>query len=230
MSITLYELASNDPERRFSPFCWRIRLALEHKGLDYDAVEVGFMEKERLKFSGQDKVPVLVDGDSVISDSWEIAAYLERAYPDRPSLFGGQEGLSLSRFFVDWTDTILHPALVRLLVADQFGQLREEDKPYFRESRETRFGVTLEEFCKDSENRTKILRQELTPLRRMLGQQPYIGGNTPLMADYTVMGAFMWARSVGKTPLLAEDDPVLQWRNRIIGRLGPMSAKLKAHY
>jgi hypothetical protein len=28
MGILLYDLAGRDPERRFSPYCWRIKLAL----------------------------------------------------------------------------------------------------------------------------------------------------------------------------------------------------------
>ena len=35
-------------------------------------------------------VPVLRDGDRVVRDSFDIALYLDEAYPDRPSLFGGE--------------------------------------------------------------------------------------------------------------------------------------------
>jgi hypothetical protein len=31
MSITLYDLASAEADRRFSPFCWRTHMALAHK-------------------------------------------------------------------------------------------------------------------------------------------------------------------------------------------------------
>ena len=31
---------------------------------------------------------MLVDDDTVVTDSWKIACYLEEAYPDAPSLFG----------------------------------------------------------------------------------------------------------------------------------------------
>ncbi len=33
MAITMYDLAGADPNRRFSPFCWRTKMALAHKGL-----------------------------------------------------------------------------------------------------------------------------------------------------------------------------------------------------
>jgi hypothetical protein len=33
MGMQLYDLAGAESERRFSPYCWRIKLALMHKGL-----------------------------------------------------------------------------------------------------------------------------------------------------------------------------------------------------
>jgi len=40
------------------------------------------------------QVPIIQDGDKVVKDSFAIAQYLERTYPDRPSLFGGPGGAS----------------------------------------------------------------------------------------------------------------------------------------
>jgi hypothetical protein len=44
------------------------------------------------------QVPVLVDGIIVLSDSFEIAEYLEDAYSDAPLLFGGQGGQAGCKF------------------------------------------------------------------------------------------------------------------------------------
>ena len=229
MTIKLYELAGAEDDRRFSPYCWRIRFALDHKQLDFEPVACRFTDKDVIAFSGQDKVPVLVDGDNVISDSWSIACYLEQAYPDRPSLFGGPAGQSLSRFYVDWTDTVLHGTLIRLLASDIHAHLHERDKSYFRESREKRFGTTLEEFCSDHAQALQELKRILTPLRRTLQNQLYLGGEAPLYADYSVMGAFMWARSVSQMPLLVSDDPVALWRSRLLGQLGEEASRFKAY-
>ncbi|MFC1456035.1 glutathione S-transferase N-terminal domain-containing protein [Microvirga arabica] len=229
MTIKLYELAGAEDDRRFSPYCWRIRFALEHKQLDFEPVACRFTDKDAIAFSGQDKVPVLVDGDNVVSDSWAIACYLEQGYPDRPSLFGGPAGQALSRFYVDWTDTVLHGTLIRLLASDIHAHLHEKDKGYFRESREQRFRATLEEFCSNQTQTLQELKRILTPLRRSLQSQPYLGGDAPLFADYTVMGAFMWARSVSRVPLLEPDDPVALWRSRLLGRLGEGAARLRAY-
>jgi glutathione S-transferase len=229
MTIKLYELAGAEDDRRFSPYCWRIRYALQHKGLDFETIACRFTDKDVIAFSGQDKVPVLVDGDTVISDSWIIACHLEQAYPDRPSLFGGPAGQALSRFYVDWADTVLHGTLIRLLASNIHAHLHEKDKDYFRESRERRFGTTLEEFTSDQAQSLQELKRILTPLRRTVQSQPYLGGDGPLFADYTVTGAFMWARSVSQVPLLEPDDPVALWRSRLLGRLGEEASRLRAY-
>ncbi|WP_375505338.1 glutathione S-transferase N-terminal domain-containing protein [uncultured Nostoc sp.] len=58
--IRLYDLAGAEDDRRFSPNCWRVRLALLHKGLPFETVPWRFTEKETIAFSGQGKVPVIV--------------------------------------------------------------------------------------------------------------------------------------------------------------------------
>ena len=67
MTIELYDLAGADDRIRFSPYCWRARMALAHKGLSVETVPVRFGEKEKIEFSGQKLVPVIRDGDNVIA-------------------------------------------------------------------------------------------------------------------------------------------------------------------
>jgi glutathione S-transferase len=38
MALILYDLAGADAERRFSPYCWRIRLAVAHKGMEVETI------------------------------------------------------------------------------------------------------------------------------------------------------------------------------------------------
>jgi len=227
MGITLYELAGADEDRRFSPYCWRILMALRHKRLDFESVPWRFTEKDAIAFAGTDKVPVLVDGETSIHDSPAIAAYLERAYPDRPSLFGGPEAQALSRFYVDWTDMVLQPALFRLVVADIPALLAPIDVEYFRRTREARVGTTLEQFCADREPKLQALRQLLAPLRRTLGEQPFLAGEAPMWADYVVFGAFQWARCVSPIRLLEEDDPIHTWRGAMMELFDGLAAKAK---
>ena len=68
MSIQLYDLASADPKLRFSPYCWRVKMALAHKGLEWEEIPWYFTEKERLPDPNAGTVPVLVDDGKVVSD------------------------------------------------------------------------------------------------------------------------------------------------------------------
>src|ERR1044071_2431378 len=98
----LFDLAGAEDDRRFSPDCWRTKMALAHKGLEVETVPWRFTEKDVIAFSGQDRVPVLVDDGHVVADSWQIAVSLEDTYPDRPPLFGGEGGRAVSRFVNSW--------------------------------------------------------------------------------------------------------------------------------
>ncbi|BBK29522.1 glutathione S-transferase [Stella humosa] len=225
MTRKLYELVGADPTRRFSPFCWRSCLALAHKGLDFETVPWRFGETERLAFAHHDKVPVLVDGERVASDSWAIAEYLEANYPDRPALFGG--ALATMRFVSAWADGI-NPALVRLIVSDIPAVLGAAEQDYFRSSREKRFGMPLEAVTADREQRLPAFRALLQPLRATLAAQPYLGGTTPDYGDYMVFGSFQWARCVSPFRLLATDDPVHAWRERMLDLYGGMARLVPA--
>ena len=149
MSITLYDLAGAEAERRFSPFCWRTKMALAHKGLAVETVPWRFIEKDKLPSPNQGRVPVIRDADAVVHDSSAIADYLEEHYPDRPSLFGGEVGRGLARFVQNWTETVLHIGLIRLVLLDIHRHLDPENQAYFRQDREKRFGMTLEDFVGD---------------------------------------------------------------------------------
>src|SRR5437867_12398423 len=114
--MKLYDLAGAEDDLRFSPNCWRIKMALEHKGLAAETVPWRFVEKDVIAFSGQKAVPVLVDGEKIVSDSWEIARYLEHAYLDKPSLFGGPAGEGLALFVQFRCEPPLHCVILRLIL------------------------------------------------------------------------------------------------------------------
>ena len=134
--IEVYDLAGAD-DRRFSPFCARTKAALRHKGLDYSTVPIRFCDKDKLAFSEQERVPVIVDDGRVVADSWKIAEYLEDRSPD-PALFPGPGMKEACRFFTMYVDRTLHPALFPVVVYDIFEKIEPVDRAYFRESREAR--------------------------------------------------------------------------------------------
>ena len=225
MGLQLYDLAGAESERRFSPYCWRTKLALMHKGLPFDTLPWRFSEKNVIAFSGQGRVPVLVDGDRVVSNSWTIATYLEDAYADRPSLFGGDGGRAVTRFVNSWADGVLVGGILRLVVTDIFAHLDERDRAYFRQTREQRLGAALETISADRETNVLAFRKTLEPIRAVLAAQPYLGGEMPAYADYAVFGCFQWARCISPFPLLLKDDAMWAWRDRLLSAFDGFAGK-----
>jgi len=215
MPIQLYELAGRD-DRRFSPYCWRTRMALEHKGLTYETVPVRFTDKDVIAFSGQERVPVIKDGDTIVSDSWAIAEHLEDHYADAPSLFGGEVGRDLAKFMNVWADRALHLALIKLVIVDILDHVDPADTDYFTESRTARFGKSPAEVQTRSEFDIKAFGAAVSTLRAALDGQNFLSGSTPAYGDYIVFGAFAWARSISDYPLIEQDDAVYAWRERML--------------
>ena len=59
MALVFHERVGLDG-RRISPFSWRIRYALAHKGLEPDVVPTRFADVERIRaLSGQHFVPII---------------------------------------------------------------------------------------------------------------------------------------------------------------------------
>jgi glutathione S-transferase len=229
MAITLYDLAGAEADRRFSPFCWRARMALAHKALDVETVPWRFTEKDKLPQPNAGRVPVIVDGGKVVHDSTAIADYLETRYPNRPTLFGGDSGRALTSFVQNWTETVLQPALVGLVVLDIWRHAAPQDQAYFRQLREERFGTSLENVVKDRQQRLPAFRDSLAPLRRTLERQKFLCGEAPAYPDYVVFGAFQWARAISDFALVAADDPVAAWRGRMLDAFGGLARSAPAY-
>ncbi len=226
-ALTLYELAGADSELRFSPHCWKTRMALAHKHLEARYVPWRFMDIKHIASKGIGTVPVLLDGDEPIGDSWQIALHLESRYPDRPSLFGAQEAIPVTAFVNQWADLTLLPALARILLLDIHRLLDPKDQTYFRKSREARFKASLEEIVAPLEQNLAVFQQALAPLRRLLRQQPYLAGDTPAYADYCVFCFFMWARCTSNIEVLAVGDSLIAWRDRLLDAFGALAREAK---
>lgn len=216
--MLLYDLAAADG-RRFSPFCWRIKMALAHKGLAFETVATPFTAIADIPGGGHRTVPVLDDGGRQVRDSFAIALYLEETYPDRPSLFGGPAGLAAARFVDAWTLSVM-ARISRVILLDIHDTLAEPDRAYFRASREKRFGTTLEAFVADRDAHVAALRDALLPLRLMLRSQPFVCGDAPAFGDHMAFGMLQWPRVASPVAILADDDPVRAWFERCLDLYG----------
>ena len=216
MAIILYELCGRDRGRVFSPHCWKARMALAHKGLAYESRPTAFTEIPAIAGGFSKTVPVIDDDGTLVRDSFDIARYLEKTYPDQPTLFGGPGGEATVRFVERWTQFTVQAPLLRLIVADINATLDAPDQLYFRKDREAKLGKTLEDIQAGRDERLDAFREFLRPLREMLKFQPFIGGKSPLFHDYVVFGSLQWARVASPFKLLANDDPVAAWFERLL--------------
>jgi len=74
-------------QAEWCPFSHRVRAKLTELGVGYEAVNVSASseKREELKdITGDSAIPVLVDGEKVISDSGEAISYLEGKYDANP--------------------------------------------------------------------------------------------------------------------------------------------------
>ena len=220
----LYELTTEDG-CSISPYVWRTKFALAHKQLAYESRPAGFTEIAAIGPGTFKALPVLDDGGTWIGDSWDIAGYLDRTYPEAP-LFASPAEYGAARFFEKWLGIEVVTNLFRICVLDIHDRLREEDRAYFRESREARLGTTLEAAHARREEYLPELRQRLLPLRLTVREQAFIGGEAPSYADYAAAGALIWAGSVATVTLLEPDDTVLSWLRRCLDLYGGIGASL----
>ena len=144
MSLKLFELVGTDEGRPFSPFCWRTRMALAHKGLSAQTIQRYFTEKDAIAPHKSEKVPVLIDGESSVADSWAIANHLEDRYPVQPSAVRRRGRAAPSRRTINWWgDIAVVGSMFSLIVADIPAHLKPVgDAAYFTSSREAKLRQT----------------------------------------------------------------------------------------
>ncbi len=208
--IHLWELGGQE-DRRYSVFSWRTRWALRHKGLQFESHPILQIDKATIAFSGGTTVPVIRDNDIVVRDSWQIADYLESAYPQSPSLFGGAQGRALCFFFNQWTDRSVMPIAFSVLACDAIRIQDPADRAHFAATtaRFTRSDAA-ELKIRQPENLERLARA-VAPARAALRDQAFLGGAAPCYADYTIASVYQWARIVSPVDPLHDDAILRAW-------------------
>jgi len=220
--ITFYDLQLSTGAT-ISPFVWATKYALAHKGLEIEIVPGGFTGILDRTGGKSERLPAIIDNGEWVLDSWLIAEYLDRKYPDRPTLIGDPSVRVLAQFVETWLwQQAISPWMTCFLKSYRDLSL-PQDHEYVTSSRERMFGRKIEDIIVGREDRIPTVPPKLELLRTTLKQSPWLGGESPNYADYRALSVFLFCASVADTPVLTDDDPLRDWIDRgfdLYGRLG----------
>lgn len=92
-----------------SPYVRKVLACLEMKGIDYavDPITPFFGNEDFARLSPLRRIPVMIDGDVVLTDSSVICAYLDEAYPQTPLLPASPAERAQARWLEEFADTRL---------------------------------------------------------------------------------------------------------------------------
>ena len=142
-----------------------------------------------------------------------IAAYLDETYPDTPTLLGNG-GLERAQEIEKILGETGFPNFFPLYIKDICDGLPEKDAAHFRNTREARFGATLEDISANRAARLPDARAALEPLRLEVAKAPWLHGDTPGYGDYIVLAFFAWLKGCAKAAPLAAGDPLIGYIKR----------------
>ena len=227
--MILYELNGKE-DFRFSPHVWKVLMALHHKNLadNLKRIPVKFSDKTPIDEKGFKTVPVLVDNDKWIGDSVKIAEYLDHTYPKK-SVLGNETTKNITLILAKYIDYNFIPGFAKVILGDIFNHIHTDDKEYFRMTREKMMGATIEEIANNSDNQIIPLQKQLEPFRKILRDTPFIAGSQPMFCDYYLFGFFMWARCSSPKNLLEEDDPIREWREKMLDLYDGFARKARGY-
>jgi glutathione S-transferase len=174
-----------------SPFCAKVRKILDYKGIDYEAVEVDYVErKELVMATGQMMVPALtLDNGTTLVDSDRIAMVLEEHYPEPtlfPSAWRGVH-LALARYF----DAELEDALFKAAIPEELAHYRRQGADHealWRLIRERKYGAGfVEQMMREHSANISRAHELLAWLEDPLGDRAFILGRIGY-ADFALYG------------------------------------------
>jgi len=231
MKATLYQFAT-------SPFCSKVRKILDFKGIEYQVVEVDYVErKELIAASGQIMVPALRlegvpsevtgaehSGTETVVDSDRIAMRLEHLRPDPTILPARSRGLHLA--LTQYIDREIEAVLFAAAVPDEedyFAQQGADRLAMFRLIRDRKYGL---DFCarmrrEHAANMVRV-REVLTPFEMALEHGAFLLG-APGLADFALYGQLHFLALGGALKI----PPELPRLREFYDRVDRISARLE---
>jgi len=190
----------------YSPGSAKVRKLLHYKGVEFDTIEVDYVErKELIAASGQIKTPALTisDGETIV-DSARIALRLEELHPNPTILPTDLRGLHLA--LASHIDGVVKDAILRLAIPDmaEYWRRRGGDRlALWKYIRDRRYG---DGFCDRMAHETAAnqaaVHAMLAPFEDTLSGRAFILGRIGL-ADFSLYGQLYMLAFTGELKIPA---------------------------
>jgi len=210
--ITLYDLAARAPIKSWSPNSWKLRYVLGLKSLPYKTVYSDYPDLQAAEKAagippngvwGDNQplytAPAIIDDatGAALPDSYKIAEYLDRTYPDTPKAFPpGSEALQAA--FYDNFNQVISP-IWHIILPKVPAILNPPAAEYFYRTRSEAFGKPLEQVEPVGQARAEAwakLKAGFDALNGWYSKSsgPYFMGEAASFADFIVGGLLIAAR------------------------------------
>ena len=221
--LLLYDLTD-------SPFCAKARIALNLKGVTWRRVTltVGRLrELRRLNPIG--KVPVLVDGSTIVPDSHAILRHLEEHHPEPRLLPDDPAARAYCTVLEAWADQALYPLIGAFKWLNRANRARalsttaDEMAPGLLRPvvamallQRTRWQLAAQGLTRGGlADFTLRMRGHVAALDTLLAGRPFLLGRNPLLCDIAVFAQLSWMRGYAEGRLLEEAPAVMEWLDRM---------------
>lgn len=191
----------------WSPFCMKIRLILDFKGLDYERTNP-LARRGLLRSRGTGKVPAVEIDGVFVTDSTDIAYALDERFPNPPLVPENPRDRALCHALEDWSDESLYFIGLyyrwydrggRATIPAVFGKSLRGRLAYrfylARILRQLRGQGTLR---KSPEHVRRDLDRHLTAVEALLDPGPFVFGERAYLCDFALWGQLEYLR---RTPM-----------------------------
>ena len=212
------------------PFCWKARVALALKGVDYEKIEVHPLNKKELNFSEYKKVPVYVDAKGEqVNDSNTIMEHIDQEL-DGIKLFAVKESPERARQnkWLEWSEAYVKaiPPLIYNTTGNAvkaFDYITNVGKFSWFQKMTIKYSgaLVMKMVAKKSRERQGITDPE-RHVKDMVGEwqealagQPFMGGATPDAADAAVFGITLSTKGLPAWELFESEPGFKAWMTRM---------------
>ncbi|KAI0086966.1 glutathione transferase GTE1 [Irpex rosettiformis] len=209
--IIFYDIPNKSPTcKAWSPNTWKVRFALNIKGLNYKTEWIEYPDIEALyhklnlpaKYFKKDGssyycLPVIHDPstNTTMLDSFDIIQYLDKTYPTTPPLIT-DELAPLHAAFVHAALPTVQYQLWNIVTLAVSNHLNERSEEYYRRTREADKGKKLEDICTEKE--WKETEEGFGTVLKWLdrggeGRELFLGDKISF-PDLQIVGWLLWAK------------------------------------